>query len=179
MAEEVSLAEAPLRGEPRWIAAIHGSALVVAGVALAAMAAVTIADVASREARGHGISGTLEIVSYWFMPVLVFMSIAAADRADEHIRVGLLTERLQGRTRRVADSVTSLALVGVLLWMLPLGWHAAEESRLIEETAPVHRWLVIWPVRYVIVLGLALYALSVVVRTITSWRATTSEVSES
>ncbi|WP_054685861.1 TRAP transporter small permease subunit [Microbacterium sp. No. 7] len=129
---------------------------VVAAAALGILMLHVVVDVIGRALWGRPLPATLEIAQYWWMPLLVFLAMAGTQRRDENIRVTLLIEGLPPRARRVADVVglALLALVTALLLAAQTSdaLHAAAIGEAsLGSSVPVP----IWPVKLLVLLGLA------------------------
>jgi TRAP-type C4-dicarboxylate transport system permease small subunit len=89
----------------------------VISLCLLTMVAVTVIDVAGRYFLSAPLPGGYEI-SELLMGLTVFASLPLASRAEGHLTIGLLTDRLQGGPRRwhriviLAVSAASLAFIG-------------------------------------------------------------------
>jgi len=90
---------------------------VAISLCLLVMVAVTVVDVAGRYFFNAPLSGGYEI-SEILMGMTVFASLPLASRAENHLAIGLLTDRLSGGARRwhrimvLAISVAALAYIG-------------------------------------------------------------------
>lgn len=105
---------------PRLIEYLTGINMVVAAGALVVMLGHVVVDVVLRELFHVPMSGTLEIVSYWYMVALVFLAIPAAQARGEHIQVELFTASVSPRTRTVIDIfvlIFSAALLVLFTWV--------------------------------------------------------------
>lgn len=141
-----------------------------AGVAVLAMMFHVTADVVARTVRGAPLGGTLEWTTWVWMPAIVFLALAGALAAGEHLRVTMLVEALTRLPRKIAEALTLLLLLGVVV-LLDVGmWMAALESFKLQEAdlgAGVE--VSIWPMKFVAAFGLAMLgiqALSMLVHTI-------------
>ena len=86
----------------RAIDALIALDLVIAGLALLAMLFHVVLDVVLREVHVP-FSGTLEIVSFWYMVALVFLAIPVAQQHGHHIRVELFTAAVSTRVQQGID----------------------------------------------------------------------------
>lgn len=71
------------------------------------------------------IYGTNEIVSYWYLPIVVLLGIPAAQLRDEHINVTLVTGRLSEGTAAIFTAFG--ALIGLLL-CVGFAWFGLTEA---------------------------------------------------
>lgn len=89
---------------------------------LAAMTVVTVIDVTGRYVFNAPLSGGYEL-SEMMMALTVFAALPLATRADSHLTVGLLTDRLTGWRRRVHRVVVlaiSAATLAFIAWRMGL-----------------------------------------------------------
>ncbi|MBF9033244.1 TRAP transporter small permease subunit [Rhodobacterales bacterium HKCCE2091] len=135
---------------PRVIDILVRVNMAIAGLAVVAMLLHVVLDVVMREVHVP-FSGTLEIVSYWYMVALVFLAIPAAQARGEHIQVELFTAAMTPRARAVID-VAVLILSAALLVVFT--WVATEEAlRQTARQAVVEAGtgtIVVWPTRWLV-----------------------------
>lgn len=128
--------------------------LAIAGLALMAMLAHVVLDVVLRELNAP-ISGTLEIVSFWYMVSLVFLAIPVSQMHGEHIKVELFTSNLAPRKRAMMDVVVLLFCAALLVLFC---WVSTEEAiRQSGRRAMVEAGtgtLEIWPTRWLVPLSM-------------------------
>lgn len=144
------------------------AASAVGAVALVLMMLHIMADVVARNVLNDPLEGTMEITQYWWMPVCGLAGLALAQSRGEHIAVDVLPEaagRVAATVSRVVTNFVSLAVLG---WVLTVVWETAVARTELSEKAVGQDWLVIWPVRWVIV---ALFVLYVVANVATLLRA--------
>ena len=105
----------------RTIDAISASAGFVAAIALAVMTVIVGYEVVSRFVFNAPTTWVTEISTYIFVAI-VFLGLAEAQRANAHIKVDLLVDRLSKQTRHF------LELIGLWLGLLLIvasAWHMA------------------------------------------------------
>lgn len=151
--------------EPVWVRAIDRLNLVFFSVAAAVIVVLMlhmVVDVAGRFLFNKPIPGTLEIVTFWWMPIIVFLSLGWAQQRGEHITVTLLTERLSPAWRRFAEScgdVLSLVVVAILAWYTfegALKGFEVGQSSIGSVSVPI------WPVKFIAAIGLVGYFLQLI-----------------
>ncbi len=86
---------------------------VIAGVTLAFMVLLTLADVILRN-FGHPITGSMEIIQYGGSVVFGF-SICYATFMSAQVRVDIITSKLKPRAKRILDIITRL--VGIVFFL--------------------------------------------------------------
>ena len=135
---------------------------VTAGAWLGAFAVVAlmlhiIADVFLRYFFNSPLPATIEIVSYWWMILVVFPGLAFTQRRKEHVDVTLLTELMPDKQQaglRIAARLITMLTVGALGWF---GWLAALEQWHRGEIAMGSITILIWPMRFMVPLGMGLF----------------------
>lgn len=103
----------------------------VAGLALAAMMLVTVADVLLRATLNRPIRGTLEIVEL-LLACCFFLALPAVILRDEHIVVDVVDGMAPRRVpllRRIAAMI-GVAVLAVMLWQ---GWLSARDAVLFND----------------------------------------------
>ena len=86
---------------------------VVAGVGLAFMMAVTVADITMRT-LGRPIVGAIELISF-SGAVIIGFAVPYSSWMRAHVIVDFLTQRLSSRGRRIMEFITQL--VGLVLFL--------------------------------------------------------------
>ena len=150
----------------------------VAAVAIVILMIQVILDVGGRYFFNRPIAGTLELVTYWWMPIIVFLSLGWAQRRGEHISVTLLTDTLSERLNRIVwtvGDVFGLIIVGMLT---VFAWQGAAKATGVGEAALGTAVVLIWPIKIVAVVGLAAYILQLVVTLYHRFRPEPEEVEE-
>lgn len=134
----------------------------VAGVILVVMAIHVTLDVAARTFTRTPIPGTIEFISYWWMPSLVFLGIGEVERRREQISVTLVTDVLRepwrARAFRIARVLGGIALAFVVYF----AFIAFASSFALDQTATGLVPLPIWLAKGVATLGLAQFLLQIV-----------------
>lgn len=129
---------------------------IVAGLVLFGLAALTVADVVSRNLRNQSILGAVEI-STLLLIVVAFFGLAAAEIDGRHVSVSLVEERL-GRRARMALSAARVLLLAVLGVVLVFGMFGVVDSALDrgETTNDILR-LPTWPAKLAVLLSFGLF----------------------
>ena len=137
--------------------------LAVAGSLIFLMMLHVVADVVGRYAFSKPITGTLEIVSNYYMIAIVFLPLALVQRRNAHIKVEVFTNWFSPRTVAVVDVVaTAIALtyVGLMAWFVT---YEAIEHTLIREKIVIGVSLVpVWPARWFVPIGTGVFFLSLI-----------------
>lgn len=131
----------------------------ISGVVMAAMALHIVIDVLGRYLFAAPLPGTVEIVSRYYMVVLVFLPLVYVQKRNAHFVAGLFTDRLPERGRQVLEGITSLAMAtvaGLLAWCGISG--AAFATSNAEQVQAAQFIILTWPGRWLMPLGLGLMA---------------------
>lgn len=138
---------------------------VVAGIATILMVLHILLDVVMRTFMHRPLPGTLEIATHYYLVPITFLCLAYVELRGEHIVVEAFTHFLPTRTQRLLDSVVRvvcLATLGLFIWRTTLS--AIARTRTGEYVEAVYFNLPIWPIRWVLPLSLAAFALAMFVR---------------
>ena len=123
-----------------------------------------VADVLGRYLLSRPLPSTLEIVSEWFMPALIFLPLLDVEARQENIVVDLLHQRLGRRGRAALESFAYLCFAAFLLAIAYGAWEQAlrayHEGEFIVGMIPV----VTWPARFFLPLAGALTCMLALLR---------------
>lgn len=153
--------------EPGWVRGIDVLVRVAAwgsGACVILMGANVVLDVALRNLARSPLSGTNELVTYLWMPCLALLALGYAEIKDEQIRVTLLIDGASDRSRRRQAIVVEMITVVLAAWMTYLAIGSAIHSYEISESTIGATWLLLWPIRVMVVLSFAILTLSAVAR---------------
>ena len=109
----------------------------------------------------YPLSGSMIIVSYYYMVAIVFLPLADAEDCDAHITVDVLYGFFGRWLRVVVDTLTGLmgiALTGVLTWRSWLEF----ASKHVEQAAVFENSIrfILWPTYAALPLGFGLLCLT-------------------
>ncbi|MQA05579.1 MAG: TRAP transporter small permease subunit [Streptosporangiales bacterium] len=143
---------------------IENITLVLAAIALLLLVGVVTADAVGRYAFGAALPGAADMSELFFMPAVVFLTWAVAQRNRKHVAVDILHRRFGRRTSAVLDRF--IDLLGLFLFVLVLMTSftlARDQWSLwtVEEPS-----LPTGPSRAIVVLGAALMVLRLMVQII-------------
>ncbi|OCX63796.1 C4-dicarboxylate ABC transporter permease [Thioclava sp. SK-1] len=113
------------------------------------------ADVALRFFFNGRLIGTLEIVSYYYMVVIVFLSLGYVELRGEHIRVDLFAQMMP---HAVQLGLYVFACTLGLIFFGMLGWQTLQDAisaTARSEEAMSNYTFYIWPARWALPLGFA------------------------
>src|SRR5690625_2316503 len=99
----------------------------------------------SRQFLNSPISGTNELVAYWYMPVVALIGFVTAHIRREHISVSLVVDRLPPRNQVeyfvFGRSPTAMLCLFLSWFGLSKAWETLETGRTAGQTA-----IILWPV---------------------------------
>lgn len=137
------------------------AAIVGAGI-LAVMVLQVFGDVALRTIANQPLPATLEIVSNWWMVALSFLGLMYAKTRNEHISVSLLSETVPIRMRYLVQLSIELITIVILGLLAYHSLNAAIDAMRLRETASGIFPIMIWPARFFLPVGVALYAMAAI-----------------
>lgn len=111
-----------------------------------------VANAALRTWWDDPIDHTLEIVEYWYLPLVAFLGFIAAQHRGQHIAADLIYERLPTRVRGAVLFVMLLICAVVSLGFAWFGWDEARHAQEIRLTAGVST-VPAWPTYYLVPLA--------------------------
>lgn len=137
----------------RIVTSISQAMGVIAALSLVILMFGITFDVVTRYITKASVPGVLELAESCLV-VSIFLGLPLAAVRGEHVAVTLLTDRLNARWARVCAFVAWAVTAMFLAWM---AWastaRAIEATQRGEERFGLVRWPV-WPMRWVIVIGL-------------------------
>lgn len=152
------MASSPARHRPVLERAVEIPAVVVV---FAMMLHVT-ANALSRSLLDHPLEHTLEIVQYWYLPIIALLGFVAAQARGQHIAADLVYEKLppvaQGPMLAVLYGVSALVCAAFARY----SWPEALDARRLGQTAGVTD-LPSWPVYFLVPLVFAILAVQLAV----------------
>ncbi|CAH0205826.1 TRAP transporter small permease subunit [Microbacterium sp. Bi128] len=150
-----------LRGQSAVLGVIAASALVVLMLA-------TVIDVIVRFFARASVPGMIEVAESALV-ASVFLGLAWTSMQGGHVAVSIVTDRLRPVLARAVSVVVWVLNAGLLAWMTYASVMRALQATALNETRfGLVQWPV-WPLRWVIAVGLGLWlvvAIANVVRTI-------------
>ncbi len=142
------------------LAMLSRALAVVGGIAVFLMMIHVSADVLSKYIFNRPIVGTLEIVSHYYMVAAIFLPLAAIERTRGHIFVELFTLRLPPRVVLALDAFACLlgaVFAGMIAWRSTI--EALRRTRSGEMIDAVYYQILVWPTRWLVPLGTAVFML--------------------
>ena len=112
---------------PRLLDSIYLACIWVSGLSIAAMSLIVPWGVYARYVLGTG-SNWPEPVAVLLMVTFTFFGAAAGYRANAHIAVGMLTDRLPPPLRWLCEKIVDICMVGICLFVMVWGGKLAMET---------------------------------------------------
>lgn len=126
----------------------------LAGVTVAALMFMTVADVTRRETVGGSLPGAIELTEVALV-LIVFAGMPVAETARAHIRTPLLTGALPPRVASVLRLIGLVIVIAALAWIINLTAHAGYDSFVKREARYGIVRVPIWPAKLIIPIGFA------------------------
>lgn len=139
------------------IRAVSRGMAIIAALSIAVVMLSTVLNVVVRFVAGVSVPGMLEVAQSGLV-VAVFFGLAWAGVSGEHVSVRLLTDRLGGGANRVLAIVVWALSTGFVLWLLQASVvRAMDSTQRGESRFGLLEWAT-WPWRWVLVAGVAAFA---------------------
>lgn len=116
----------------------------------------------SLRALGSPLAGTTEIAAGWYMPAVVFLGLAWAQRSNEHIEARLIFDRVP---RPVQLEYQLFTYVAVLALCLVFAWFGLQEARANQAIGLTRgvTGVTVWPAKYLVPVGFAMFGAQLLV----------------
>lgn len=126
------------------------------------MMLLTITDVVLRKTLSQSILGTVEITEFMLV-IVIFFALANTEIINGHVKVDLVMSRFSGRVQGFVDMITQFVcfILSVLITWSTLIY--SEEMRASAEVTQ-DLWIPIYPFIYVVALGSAVLALTLLIK---------------
>lgn len=132
---------------------------VIAGIVTLFMALHIASDVTSRNLTGTPLTGTLEITQNWSMVLIVMLAMGYAEQVGEHINATILTQYLDPVSQWWSDLIVKGLMFLFVSALTYYSITAAVFSVEVEQVALGAITIPIWPVKILLAIGFALFAL--------------------
>jgi len=137
--------------------------------ALALMVMHVTVDVIFRYFFNAPLTGTIEVVSAYYMVAVIAFPLAYVHDQDQHIRVELFTGGLSEASKARLDSLVEVVIFACLLTMAFFGFEEAwSRSKAGEVWEAGQTLLPIWPARWFLPIGFLLMAVVSLARIVAS-----------
>lgn len=132
------------------------------GLLMVVMMMLLVLDCASR-IIDVPLAGMSEL-SVFVLIIVTYLGLSGSEELGQHVRVEFVLSKLSLRTRRVVEWIVSVLEILTVGLMLVGVWINALKSFRTGEAVTGAIQLPLWPVKWIMVAGLALYLLQVVVK---------------
>ena len=147
----------------------NAATLALGGMAAALMMIHVTADVVGK-AVGAPITGTLEIVSSYYMVACIFLPIGWVQQQRSHLAVELFASHLSARANRLLTTFADLALLVFTSLLCSAAFPEALEQSLVRETSEaVAVRIEVWPSRWFPVFGALCMSLTLLLQLAVRW----------
>jgi TRAP-type C4-dicarboxylate transport system permease small subunit len=160
----------------RLVGGANNRALALGSLAAALMMVHVSLDVIGKSLLRLPITGTLEIVSSYYLVACIFLPMGWVQSRRQHIALELMQGALPARLERgmqvFADSC--MLVFAVLLCVASFG-EAVEQTAVRETSEAVAVRIEVWPSRWFPVVGSALVACALLLQMAAAWRGERTE----
>ncbi|MBP1325822.1 TRAP-type C4-dicarboxylate transport system permease small subunit [Leucobacter exalbidus] len=140
---------------------------IIAASALVVLMMATVIDVVVRAISRASVPGMMELAESALV-VSVFLGLAWTSIQGGHVAVSIVTDRLNAKAARVVSSLVWMLNATLLIWMTYASFLRAVLATKMNETRfGLVQWPM-WPMRWVIAVGLLLWAVVAVVNLVRS-----------
>lgn len=147
----------------KWLGRTLDLTKVLGAIAIFLMMAHITMDVAARFLLWKPLPGTLVFVSKYYMVAVAFLSLAVAERVNQHITVEVVSEHFPMRVQNGVN-VMGTALSAVIFGLLAYrGWLEAVKKQSIDAfIVEQDIRFPVWPSYYVLAFGAGLMCLTLI-----------------
>lgn len=135
----------------------------ISGIAAVAMGIHVVADVVGRYFFNAPLAGTLEFITYWWMPVIIFLAIPYVEQKRAQITVTLMSDALSGRHKDIAHIAIAVVSLVIFALVLYLAYNSFADAMRIGQTSAGAVAVPIWIGKGVMLVGLVQALLQMIV----------------
>ena len=150
--------------------AVAGACAAVAALGLVCLMVLTVADVVRRALVGRSIDGAVELAPLILLGAVV-LGLGHGEVTGAHVRTTLVTGRLPERPRAAVRAVGYAICVVILIWVTKASFDRAVDAYDFNDTTAGFKSIPTWPVRALVPVGFALFALALALRLVDDLRA--------
>ncbi|MCW4355684.1 TRAP transporter small permease [Hoyosella sp. YIM 151337] len=155
------------------VGALRVATLAVAATGLIIMMLHIVLNAALRTFVNAPVTGTNEIVSYWYMPLVALCGFVLAQRDRAHTEARVLFNRLPARLQRETHCAGLLLVAIACAGFAYFGFREALHSQHLGLTGGV-TGVVIWPVTFLVPLIFAAITVQVLAEAVSTARGSRS-----
>lgn len=153
----------------RLLRAANGITLGLGSIGAAAMMVHVTADVLGK-VIGMPVTGTLEIVSSYYMVACIFLPLGWVQQQRSHLAVELFAGSLSMQANRILAAFADVALLVFTALLCAAAWSEAVEQTLVRETSEaVAIRIEVWPSRWFPVVGALCMSLTLLLQLAVRW----------
>jgi len=134
------------------------------GWLMLAMMTLLVMDIVARTMRTP-LQGMAEY-SVFVMMIVIYLGLARCEEHKEHVSLEIVLNALPATPRRIMEALSyllSLGTVGLLLYAVTANAiHSYLRNESIEGTVEIH----IWPVKFIMVIGLLFFLVQILLNTL-------------
>lgn len=162
----------------QWLYKIERGLALLGGLAVMGLVLLAVVSVTGRNFANQPVPGYVDWIEQ-AMPLIAFLGIAYTQRDGGHIRMDILIGVLKGRALWIAELITTLAILALMLLLVWGSW--AHFQRSFDFGAPL--WsrdssmdisLPLWPAKLLAPVAFSILSLRLVVQVIAYLRAIAS-----
>ncbi len=131
-------------------------------------------DVVARYIFNNPIPGTAELVKS-LLPAIVFLSFAYTLRNKRHVRVEIITAHFSAKGKNVINVIDSLFGLMVFSLVTVYSLNSAWAGWLVKEYEGVQLKVPVYPIRFIVAFGAALFTLEFFLRLLEAIRSLSSK----
>lgn len=140
----------------------------IAGAAVFVLMGMGVLQILLRSLFNSPIVGYIDMVEL-SMAVLAFLGAAYCQRMGGHIRMEILVGRLHGRTLWIAESLGTLAALGIIAVIIWFGWDHFMRAYELGDTT-IDAEFPVWPSKLLVPIAFAIWWLRLAIQFIGSLR---------
>lgn len=159
----------------RWISYGINVITFIAAVTTLLLMAHTLANVFMRSAFGTPVRGTIELVGYWYLPIIAFLGFIYAQYKETHIEANIVYDMLPFRNQREVLIGGRLICAVICAAFAYYGWIEAMHNFRIGKVAGALE-IPIWPVTLLVPVVFGVLTLQLVASAIRAVRLKDGEV---
>lgn len=125
----------------------------IAGLLLLVMAAHVTIDVGRRTLMNAPLAGTNEFITYWWMPMIVFLAIPLVEKNQSQLTVSLLTDSIDDKNRSLAVFWGRLFAILITIVVVYFAMESLGDSLESMQTSSGGFPVPIWVGKCIMVLG--------------------------
>jgi TRAP-type C4-dicarboxylate transport system permease small subunit len=147
---------------------VEGWLALVSGMAVFALMLLAVYSVGGRNMMNSPVRGYVDWIEVT-MPLIAFMGIAYTQRDGGHIRMDILIARLKGRALWIAEFLTTLAILVLILLLIWGAWSHFGRSfdwsaPLFSRDSTIDIKLPLWPAKLLVPVAFSVLALRLVLQ---------------